>query len=265
LIFLKIRAALGLSGIVKCASGAAALPAHVSKWFRKLDMEILEDFGQTESTGVLCITQPGVDCAGTVGKPFIGSEFKLESDGEVCTRGRHVFKGYYKNEQATADTVIDGWLHTGDLGEWTPEGLVKIIGRKKDIMKSSGGKMIAPSPIEERARNHEWISQVCIVGDGRKYFTAIITLRETVLKTVQSDPNAQLIQDKDILSGLKEHMDSINRTLAGYERIKYFSVLPRDFSIEHGEVTPTLKMKRNVIEKNFHALIEKMYFSKDDS
>lgn len=140
LVLSKIRSALGIGKAVALASGAAALAPHVAKWFRSLGLEVQEAFGQTESTGVICLTVRGVDCTGSVGKSPQGVEMKLAADGEILTRGRTVFKGYYKDELATAQTLEEGWLHTGDLAEITPEGLVRIKGRKKEILKTSGGK-----------------------------------------------------------------------------------------------------------------------------
>ncbi len=267
LVLSKVRQALGLSKVEILASGAAPLPAHVSKWFRSLGLEILEDYGQTESTGVICMTLPGKECSGTVGMPVPGLEFKLAEDGEIMTRGKHVFVGYYKNDEATASTLTDGWLHTGDLGEWTQNHtglkLIRIIGRKKEIMKSSGGKMVAPLPIEEEIKVHEIISQVCMVGDNRKYFSALITLTEPVIAELSKKPsaaNAQgVVTDAEILRKVELQVKHVNSTRASYEQIKRFTVLSREFSIVEGEMTPTLKMKRAVIETRFKDLIDAMY------
>ncbi len=262
LVLSKVRQAMGLGRAELLASGAAALPPHVSKWFRSLGLEILEDFGQTESTGVICMTQPGVESAGTVGKAVPGLEFTLAADGEILTRGRHVFVGYFKEPEATAQTLVDGWLHTGDLGELDSRGLVRIRGRKKEIMKTSGGKMIAPLPIEERLKAAEIISQVCMVGDGRKYVSALITLTESGIATLQSRRNGvdgDVVVDQTILTEVRRSVDEVNRSLASYEQIKQFTVISREFSIADGEMTPTLKMKRNVIETRFRPVIDRMY------
>jgi long-chain acyl-CoA synthetase len=266
LVLSKIRQALGLAQAQALASGAAPLPAHVSRWFRSLGLEILEDYGQTESTGVICMTEPGVESAGTVGKPVEGTQFKIAPDGEILTRGRHVFLGYLKNESATQEALSDGWLHTGDLGEINSRGQVQIRGRKKEILKTSGGKMIAPVPIEDDLKSRvSTISQVCMVGDNRKYLSALITLTEDRLKELRHRKLGALdqptISDSDVLSEIKKGVDALNRTLSGYEQIKKFSVLSREFSIAEGEMTPTLKMKRAVIEKKFADLIEGMYES----
>ncbi len=263
LVLSKVRAALGLPRPHTIASGAAALPAHVSRWFRGIGLEILEDFGQTESTGVICMTQRGVESAGTVGKPVQGVEFKIADDGELLTRGRHVFEGYYKDEATTREAIdSEGWLHTGDLGEYTPEGLVKIRGRKKEIMKSSGGKMVAPLPIEEKLKTADIISQVCLVGDGRKYFSAIVTLTESKLAELQKEGRlgaGPALEDPTTIAEVNTHVDELNKGLANYEKVKRFVVLTREFSIADSEMTPTLKMKRAVIESRYKDLIDQMY------
>lgn len=262
LVLGKVRAALGLGKAELLASGAAALAPHISTWFRALGLEILEDFGQTESTGVICMTEPGVESAGTVGKPVPGVEFKLAEDGEILTRGRHVFVGYHKDEAATAAALEDGWLHTGDLGEWNERGQLKIRGRKKEILKTSGGKMIAPLPIEEKLKAAEIISQVCMVGDGRKYLSALITLTESKLAELKSQgalSGDTAITSPEVVGQVKAHIDALNAELASFEQIKKFAVLGREFSVQDGEMTPTLKMKRNVIEQRFRGIIDQMY------
>ncbi|WP_437600893.1 long-chain fatty acid--CoA ligase [Sorangium sp. So ce590] len=262
LVLSKVRAALGLGKAEILASGAAALAPHISTWFRALGLEILEDFGQTESTGVICMTEPGVESAGTVGKPVPGMEFKLAEDGEILTRGRHVFVGYHKDEAATAAALEDGWLRTGDLGEWNERGQLKIRGRKKEILKTSGGKMIAPLPIEEKLKAAEIISQVCMVGDGRKYLSALITLTEVKLAELKGGgalSGDAAITSPEVVGQVKAHIDALNAELASFEQIKKFTVLIREFSVQDGEMTPTLKMKRDVIEQRFRALIDQMY------
>ncbi|WP_437715840.1 long-chain fatty acid--CoA ligase [Sorangium sp. So ce448] len=262
LVLGKVRAALGLGKAEVLASGAAALAPHISTWFRALNLEILEDFGQTESTGVICMTEPGIESAGTVGKPVPGVEFKLAEDGEILTRGRHVFVGYYKDKAATEAALEDGWLHTGDLGEWNDRGQLKIRGRKKEILKTSGGKMIAPLPIEERLKAAEIISQVCMVGDGRKYLSALITLTEGKLAELKDRgalSSDAAITSAEVVSQVKVHVDALNAELASFEQIKRFTVLGREFSVQDGEMTPTLKMKRNVIEQRFRGTIDEMY------
>ncbi|KYF86052.1 hypothetical protein BE17_28520 [Sorangium cellulosum] len=262
LVLSKVRAALGLSKAEVIASGAAALAPHITKWFRALGLDILEAFGQTESTGIISMTEPGIESAGTVGKPVPGVEFKLADDGELLTRGPHVFMGYFKDEAATQVALEGGWLHTGDLGEWNERGQLKIRGRKKEILKTSGGKMIAPLPIEERLKAAEIISQVCMVGDGRKYISALITLTEGKLAELKDRGALKgdaAITSPEVVSQVKAHVDSLNAGLASFEQIKKFTVLGREFSVQDGEMTPTLKMKRNVIEQRFRGVIDQMY------
>ena len=263
LVLSKVRKALGLGKALTLASGAAALPAHVSRWFRSIGLEILECYGQTETTGVICMTEPGVESAGTVGKPVPGMEFKMGSDGEMLTRGRHVFMGYFKDEANTRDTFDEGgWLKTGDLADITPRGLVKIRGRKKEIMKTSGGKMIAPVPIEEKIKIHPMVSQVCLVGDNRKYISALVTLGEGTLADLKARPGSsdgRIVRDGEVLKAVKGHVDSVNAQLANFEQVKKVTVLASEFSIDEGEMTPTLKMKRNVIETRYKDLIDQMY------
>jgi len=263
---LFVKKALEKLGIdeLKCAgSGAAALPAHVARFFRSFGIEILEDFGQTETTGVTCMTVPGEDCAGTVGLPIENTDFKIADDGEILTRGDHVFLGYLKNDTATQETIDqDGWLHTGDLGKYNEKGYVQIVGRKKEIMKSSGGKMVAPVPIEELIKQSSLVSQACMVGDGKKFFSALITLEASVLNRIKHSSDAiegVIVKSKEILTELEKTLAEVNQKLARYEQIKQFRVLSRDFLLEEDEVTPTLKMKRHVISKNFEQVIESMY------
>jgi long-chain acyl-CoA synthetase len=263
LVLGKIKEKLGLDLVEMAASGAAALNPEVAKFFRILGIEIREVFGQTESTGVICMTQVGEDSLGTVGKAVPGLDFKIADDGEILSRGRSVFVGYLKNDEATKEAVdSEGWLHTGDLGVVNDRGLVVIRGRKKEIMKSSGGKMVAPLPIEENLKISSIISQVCMVGDGKKYFSALITLNEDLVNKIESEKleiKESVLQDKNILNQVSECIDQVNKSLANYEQIKYFRVLPKEFSVENGEMTPTLKMKRAIIEKNFENVINSMY------
>lgn len=276
LVLQKIRHALGLSRAGLCVSGAAALPEHVGLWFRTIGVEIQQILAQTENTAVTCLTELGENCLGTVGRPAPGTEFKLAADGEILTKGRHVFKGYFKNEAATRDALVTtgpdaGWLHTGDLGQWVEKypgkKWIVVSGRKKEVMKSSGGKMVAPLPIEGKIKECAVVSQVCMVGDGRKYFSALITLNESTLSALRGKPGAldgTKVTDPGVLRVIQKRMDEVNASLASYERVKSFVVLPREFSIESGEMTPTLKMKRMVVEKQFAPLIEEMY-SKHES
>ena len=264
LVLSKIRKALGLGKAEALASGAAALSPHIARWFSSLGLEIMEVFGQTESTGVIFLTERYTDSVGTVGIGLPGVEIKLAEDGEIFTRGKHVFKGYFKDPGATAQTLEGGWLRTGDLGEYDSRGLMKIKGRKKEILKTSGGKMVAPLPIEEALKSASIISQVCVVGDGRKFLSALITLSESKLKELASSQDmlsGSIISSPKVVEEVGKYVESVNATLASFEQIKRFTVLTHEFSIEQGEMTPTLKMKRNVIESRYQNVIDAMYAS----
>ncbi|OFZ56154.1 MAG: hypothetical protein A2428_05385 [Bdellovibrionales bacterium RIFOXYC1_FULL_54_43] len=268
LVLSKIRQALGLERAKVIASGAAALPPYVSKWFRRLGLEVLDTLGQTESTGIICMSEPGVESAGTVGRPAPGIEVKIAEDGEILTRGRQVFKAYFKDPAATEQALEGGWLHTGDIGEITDRGLICVRGRKKDVLKTSGGKMVAPLPIEEMIKTSPIISQVCMVGDGRKYLSALITLKETTLSELRSRsgaPAGPILENREILSQVRKKIEKVNEKLATYEQIKRFAVLSKEFSIEEGEMTPTMKMKRSVIENHFQKIIDELYSKPDNS
>ncbi len=263
LVLSKIRKALGLSRSEACASGAAALSPHVVSWFRGLGIRILNTLGQTECAGAYVYEDLTNEGIGTCGVPLPGAEVKIAEGGEIITRGRHVFVGYYRNEEAMKDTVVDGWLHTGDIGEFNDKGHLLVKGRKKEIMKSSGGKMVAPLPIEEQVKECNIVSQVCMVGDGRKYFSALITLNEDMIEKLKGDQAAVkdevIVMDPKILEQVKRQIEKVNSKLAGYEKIKNFTVLAKEFSIDDGEMTPTMKIKRHIVEQHFQHLIDKMY------
>ena len=263
LVLAKIRKGLGLEQARWYASGASSLAPHVIEWFRGIGIEIIEVFGQSESTGVICSTRPGMNnSVGTVGLPLPGIEFQLADDGEIITRGPHVFCQYYNNPEATAETVKDGWLHTGDLGEKTSGGWIRIRGRKKEIIKTSGGKMVAPVPIESLLKQFSKVSQACMVGDSRKYLTALITLSPQVVAKLdpsQDYRNKFVVDAPELLLEFQEFVDKLNRTLACYAQIKYFTLLANDFTVETGELTPTMKLKRSAIEARYHNVIDEMY------
>jgi len=265
LVLSKVRHALGLSKAEALASGAATLAPSVSLWFRSIGLEINEDYGQTESTGVICMTKRDVDCLGTVGAAVDGLEVKIAEDGEILTRGKHVFIGYFRDDVSTAQALDQSkWLHTGDLGEFDSRGFVRIRGRKKEILKTSGGKMVAPLPIEEALKSASVISQVCMVGDGRKYLSALITLSESKLAELakaNGTLKGVIITAPHVVNEIKQHIDQLNSTLPTYEQIKKFAILSREFSIADGEMTPTLKMKRNVIEDRYQQVIQQFYES----
>ncbi|MCA9636551.1 MAG: long-chain fatty acid--CoA ligase, partial [Myxococcales bacterium] len=262
LIFSKLKPAVGLGRARVCVSGAAPISREVLEFFAKLDIVVLEVYGQSEDTGPTSFNRPERFRFGTVGPALPGVEVKIAADEEIVVRGPNVFLGYYKEPQATAETLIDGWLHSGDLGAFDEDGFLKITGRKKEIIVTAGGKNVAPKNIEAALKNHPLINEAVVIGDRRKYLTVLVTL--------DPDAGAAFAKEKGIAAGdLPEHadlraevqraVDEANKELARVEQIKKFTVLPRNLTIEDGELTPTLKVKRKKVHEKWSHAIEAMY------
>ena len=198
---------------------------------------------------------------GSGGRAFPGAEVKIAEDGEILVKGRNVFLGYYKEPEATAEALIDGWLYSGDLGEIDDEGFLWITGRKKDIIITAGGKNIAPKPLEGGLKNHSLISEAVVIGDRRKFLSVVITLDEESSERYMLENNlsgpAHL--SSEIHAEIQEAIDDLNTGFARVEQLKKFAVLPRQLSIEGGELTPTLKIKRNKVNEHFADIIDGMY------
>jgi long-chain acyl-CoA synthetase len=262
LIFRKIKEAIGLSRAQTCVSAAAPLSADVIAFMASLDVFIQEVYGQSEDTGPTTLNRRGQAHFGSVGTPFRGVEVRIADDGEILVRGENVFAGYYKDPENTARTLVDGWLHSGDIGHFDDLGFLHITGRKKEIIITAGGKNIAPRAIEEAIQEHPLVGEVVVVGDRRKFLSALITLDEEHAPTFAQEHGlsaAELPEHDDVQAVLQAHIDEVNTHLAKVETIKKFAVLPRPFSQEHGELTPTLKLKRSVIHDNWAAEIDAMY------
>jgi long-chain acyl-CoA synthetase len=272
LLFRKLKTALGLDRLRIAVSAAAAIRKEVLEFFLSLQLPIYEAYGQSECSGPLscCTTDPGGTRLGTVGRPLPGTTCQLGPDGEILLQGPNVFVGYFKDPAATAATLADGWLHTGDIGELDADGFLKVTDRKKDLFKTSGGKYVAPQPIEGQLRLIPGIAQSLVIGENRKYLTALLTLdpdRAPAFAKQQdlpTDLQALAVHPKFIAS-VQEHLDRINTNLARYETIKRFALLPNDFTIERDEMTPTQKLKRRVILQRYAAEIEAMYPPDDPS
>ena len=220
------------------------------EFFHALGVPVIEGYGLTETASSATINEPDDFRIGTVGRPVEGAEIRLADDGEILIRSSSVFAGYYKEPEATAESLTeDGWLRTGDVGEIDDEGFVRITDRKKDLIITAGGKNIAPQNLENALKSSRFVSQALVVGDRRPYVTALVTLDETELASSGRDPE-QLVQ---------ELVDEVNRDRTRVEQIKRFVILPRDFSQEEGEVTPTLKLRRRVIHEHFADEIERLY------
>jgi long-chain acyl-CoA synthetase len=260
-VYGKVKEGLGLEEARMCVSGAAPVSKEIIDFFAGFALPIYEVYGQSEDCGPTTFNVPGRTRFGTVGPPFPGVEVKIASDGEIIVRGRNVFAGYAKDPEATAEALADGWLHTGDLGEFDADGFLSITGRKKDLIITAGGKNVAPKLLEGGLRNHPLVSEAVVVGDRRKYLTALITLdpeaaaRFLKERELPGPPEAT----DDIRVEIQNAVDAVNAEMARVEQIKKFTILPRELSIAEGELTPTLKVKRNVVAAHFEAEIEAMY------
>lgn len=263
-IYSKLRE--GLGGRLRfVVSGGAALDPKLARFFRRAGLLILEGYGLTETTAAIAVNTPEAFEFGTVGKPLPDVEIKLAEDGEILVKSRKVMMGYYKDEEATAQVIKDGYFYTGDVGQFTDEGFLRITDRKKDLIKTAGGKYVAPQKLEGLLKNSPLISHVLIHGDRRKYVVALLTLNEPYVKKFARD-NGWTYRDFKALSQMPEIRENIrkaiaqaNTHLASYETIKNFAILPDDFSIERGELTPSLKVKRKVCDEKFKEVIDQLY------
>ena len=264
LVFSKVQAALG-GNVRWCISGAAPLDPSIAKFFHAAGVLILEGIGMTENTSFTNVNREDNYRFGWVGPTGPGIEQKTGPDGEVLYRGRNVMREYYKMPAETAETLTeDGWQHTGDLGEIDNEGFLKITGRKKDLIVTAGGKNVAPSAIEGLIATSPYISQVCVIGDRRKYLTALITVDEPNIRAyaaehgITADTLDELLAHEKINALIQDEVNEKNTHFASFETIKKFRLL-EEFSIENGMLTPTLKVKRNVAMERFADLIDSMY------
>jgi long-chain acyl-CoA synthetase len=261
LVYSKVKAAIGLAQARTCVSGAAPIAKEVLEFFAGIDLPIREVYGQSEGTGPSTFNRAGKTKFGTVGPPIPGDEVKIAEDGEVLVKGPNVFLGYYKDPEATAETLKDGWLHSGDLGALDADGFLTITGRKKEIIITSGGKNITPANIEGALKNHPLVSEAVVIGDRRKYLTALVTLDPEAAQRFKDEHRIEgpAHTSAEVRAAIQKAVDGVNASLARVETIKKFSILPRAFTIETGELTPSLKVKRRIVAKNFADEIEAMY------
>jgi long-chain acyl-CoA synthetase len=259
----KIRALFG-GRIKNCVTGAAPINPEILRFFDAAGVLILEGWGMTETSTAATVARPDAFKFGKVGKAFAGCEITIADDGEILVRGPNVFQGYYKNEEATRETLEDGWLHTGDIGELDADGYLSITGRKKDIIITAGGKNITPANLEAEIKQSPYVSQCVVIGDRRPYLVALITLdMEECAKLCEekgwpADP-AQLRNNPEMKAIIQEHLDAVNEKFARVEQVKKFEILPHDLSQETGELTPTLKVKRNVVAEKYERDVEGLY------
>ena len=259
----KIRALFG--GNLKMAvTGAAPINPEILEFFDAAGVLVLEGWGMTETSTASTISTPEAFRWGTVGRPFPGCEIRIADDGEVLARGPNIFQGYYKNDEATRETLVDGWLHTGDIGELDGDGYLKITGRKKDIIITAGGKNITPANLEAEIKQHPLVSQCVVIGDRRPFLVALVTLDPEEAATyaaehgLPTDP-AALAASPDVRATIEEQVEKINRKFARVEQVKKIEILAHDLSQEGGELTPTMKVKRNVVAEKYADVIDSMY------
>ena len=266
LVFPKLAAALSekFGGRMRLfVSGGAPLSPKIGWFFSQVGLTILEGYGLTETSAGTFINRPGDNRIGTVGPPVPGTEVRIAEDGEVLVKGGGVMKEYYNAPAATAEVLKDGWLATGDIGVVDAAGCLKITDRKKDIIVTAGGKNVAPQNLENELKTDPLISQVMIHGDKRKFLSALVTLNEEAVRAWGAEhgvaAGARLAEDPKVVARIQRAIDELNARQASYSTIKRFAILPRDFTQESGELTPTLKVKRKVVSRNYQALLAGFY------
>jgi long-chain acyl-CoA synthetase len=264
LVFSKIRQ--GTGGRLRfVVSGSAPLPVSVAEFFSAIGLTVVEGYGLTETSPILTVNPVNAPRAGAVGKPVRDVEIRIAQDGEILARGANVMSGYYNKPDATAEVLRDGWFHTGDIGALDADGYLSITDRKKDLLVTSGGKKIAPQPIEAVLKRSPLISEAVVLGDRRRYAAALIipdfAALERRLKDLGRPPGERnhLVKREDVVALYQEIVDGLNRELSQFERIKRIGILPNEFSIDSGELTPTLKVKRKVVEEKYGDVIEDLY------
>jgi len=266
LVYGKLRAALG--GRVRYAiSGGAALSDRLCHFFRGIGVVVLQGYGLTETTAAATVNRPDRNKIGTVGQPLPGAAIKIGDDGEVLIGGPTVFPGYWQNEAATKETFAeDGWFRTGDIGELDDEGFLSITGRKKELIVTSGGKNVAPAVLEDRLRGHALVSQAMVVGDGKPYIAALITLDPEMLGPWKKrhglpddTPIASLRENPDIVAAVQAAVDDANKAVSRAESIRKFRILDVDFTQENGQLSAKLGIRRSVLAKDFADDIEALY------
>ncbi len=264
LVLYHLKRQLGFERIRHAGCAAAPASVELFEYYNAMGIPLREGYGQTESTGLIALQRLDRPRWGYVGEPIPGCEVKIADDGEILARGDGIFKGYFKAPELTKETIIDGWLHTGDVGVMD-NGFLKIIDRKKDIIITAGGKNITPAYIENKLKFSLYIQDAVIIGDRRKYLIALILIDEDNVTKYAQDHRlpfttfASLTRNKDIVKLIQDEILKVNETLARVETIKKFELLPKRFYEEDGDVTPTKKVKRRFLEKRYADLIEKMY------
>ena len=265
LLFAKIKAAMG-EAVQYTISGGSALSSDLGHFFRGLGVTVYEGYGLTESTAAITVNTPTDQVIGTVGRPVGGCSVKIADDGEILLKGPVVFKGYWQNDEATEKTFDGEWFKTGDLGELDDTGHLRVTGRKKDLIVTAGGKNVSPGPMEDRMRSHPLVSQAVVIGDGRPFISVLITLDEEAVGKWKAEHNVpeqttvrELAANAVLRAEIQDAVNAANELVSHAEAIKKFHILPRDLSEEEGEMTPTMKVKRNIVVEKFAREVEDMY------
>jgi long-subunit acyl-CoA synthetase (AMP-forming) len=266
LVHERVRKALGFDRARLLATSAAPINRSTLEFFESLGMPLYEIYGQSECTGASTSNLPGRRRLFTVGVPLPGTEVKLAPDGEILLQGPHVFGGYYKDPAATAEAFTpEGFLRTGDVGEMDRDGFLRITDRKKDLIITSGGKNVSPQNIEKRLAAIPGVAHAVVVGDARKHLAALFTLdRETALREAKAcgavcGTIEEVARDPRFIARMSERVNAVNGELASFETIKRFRILPVEFTVESGELTPTMKVKRKIVGQRYAGEIEEMF------
>jgi long-chain acyl-CoA synthetase len=265
LVYRKLRAAVG-GRVVAAVSGSAPLGERLGHFFRGVGLPVLEGYGLTETSAGITVNTLSAQRIGTVGRPVPGNAVRIADDGEILVKGPVVFRGYWKNDKATAESVTDGWFHTGDIGELDDAGYLTITGRKKELIVTAGGKNVAPAVLEDRLRAHPLVSQCMVVGDGKPFIGALVTVDAEALPgwlersgKRPDTPIADLVDDPDLRREIGEGVAEANLAVSRAEQIREFRILPVDFTEAGGEMTPTMKVKRNVVAEKYASDIASIY------
>src|SRR5215469_4319003 len=265
LVYSKLRAAVG-GRVTYAVSGGAPLGERLGHFFRGAGITVLEGYGLTESSAAATVNRPERIKIGTVGQPLPSVSVRIEADGEILLSGPTIFSGYWRNDAATADVLVDGWLRTGDMGELDEDGYLRVTGRKKELIVTAGGKNVAPAVLEDRVRANPLVSQCMVVGDNRPYIACLITLDEEAVavwlarRSRPADTTmAELANDPDMLAEMQAAVDEANKAVSRAESIRRFRIIPGDFTEQTGHLTPSLKVRRNVVVKDYANEIEALY------
>jgi long-chain acyl-CoA synthetase len=265
-LFKNVRGLFG-QRMRECITGAAPIAPEILRFFFACGVPVMEGYGMTETSTSATVNRPQDNQFrfGSVGRPQLGVEVRIADDGEVIIKGPNIFKGYYKNEDATEQALADGWLHTGDLGRLDDDGFLYITGRKKDIIITAGGKNITPANLENGLKQSRWISHAVVIGDRRPYLVAVLTLDPEEAPALaeqlglESADLATMAKDERVRAEVQKAVDEVNSQVGQVEQIKRFEILDHDLSQQTGELTPTLKVKRNVVHEKYADLVDQIY------